>query len=284
MLTTRLVGQTFGRLTVVGRSGSRPVGSRGKTITVWACLCACGASCFKTRVALQRQKYPSCGCSYAERHGKTKTPEYRIWKQIKQACSNPKDHRWHSHGNLGVRVCPQWVRSFSTFIRDVGRRPSRRRFLMRIDPHGDFQPGNVRWTPWAGRIQIPDLRVPLKMGGEIKTLAEWGEALGISRKLLRRRLNYGWSPTEVLRSRVRKLTPEAVFDIARRYRSGEVGAALAAEYGVIPDVVYRIANKTLWKKLQESEKRDRHPPGGALQCPSSNERRGLEVIEAPADE
>lgn len=245
-----LVGRTFGRLTVTGKAPSRPVGTQGKTVTVWSCSCACGASCLRTRVSLKRLRVPSCGCSYrGERRGQKRFPEYRIWQQIRQACSNPKDSRWATNGNLGVRVCPQWSSSFFTFLRDVGRRPSRRHFLTRLDPLGDYCPGNVVWAAWAGRVQRWDLKIPIKMGEEVRSLADWGTALGLSRKLLRQRLDYGWDPTEVLRSRVRKLTETAVLEILHRYRGGEVGAALAAEYGVIPDVVYRVANGSLWKKV-----------------------------------
>jgi hypothetical protein len=42
------------------------------------------------------------------------------------------------------RVCERW-RSFGTFYRDVGKRPSWRHLLFRIDQSGEFSPSNARW-------------------------------------------------------------------------------------------------------------------------------------------
>lgn len=255
------VGQPFGRVTVVAQAGRRARTRTGRYQSVWACRCACGAPCHLTTTALRNWKLPSCGCaSRRERHGRTASrrrghwPEYRIWKQIRQACTNPRDLRWASCGARGIRVYPPWAVSFVTFIRDVGRRPTRAHRLRRIDPNGDFHPGNVIWAV-SGTPHRADLRTLVRMGGEVRSVAEWGDLLGIPRRTLRRRLD-SWALGDVLRNGVRKLSTADVQEIFLRHWRGERGADLAAEYAVVPNHVYKIAAGAAWREKTKNLKKD----------------------------
>lgn len=52
---------------------------------------------------------------------------------------------FHCYGGRGITVHPEWVLSFDAFIRDVGHRP-RGMTLDRIDPEGNYEPGNIQWA------------------------------------------------------------------------------------------------------------------------------------------
>lgn len=69
-----LVGQTFGRLTVIEKSGSKLTGNVLRA--VWKCECSCGKLTEVTTNNLRREKRPteSCGCIRSERYD---DPEYR---------------------------------------------------------------------------------------------------------------------------------------------------------------------------------------------------------------
>lgn len=196
----RLVGQVFGYVEVTHRVGTIRVGER--MIAMWGCRCHCGAHItLRTRHLHGRS---SCGCmSRQERHGKLKwhRREHAIWRQIRQACSNPKDHRWQYCGAKGIRVCPQWNVSFSTFLKDMGRRPTRYHKLRRIDPTQDYRPGNVHWIKERGVARSKLLTQPVEMCGEVRTLAEWGLAMGLSLRLLRERVHRGWSVGKILKAK-----------------------------------------------------------------------------------
>jgi hypothetical protein len=78
--------------------------------------------------------------------GRFATSEYRIWRNMIQRCEWPRAIKYHMYGARGIRVCPAWRADYVTFIRDVGRRPTPRHSLHRIDSAGNYEPANVRWA------------------------------------------------------------------------------------------------------------------------------------------
>lgn len=61
---------------------------------------------------------------------------------MKRRCTNPKLSKWY--GNISV--CQRWTNSYAAFIEDVGRKPSEKHTLDRIDSTGNYEPNNVRWV------------------------------------------------------------------------------------------------------------------------------------------
>jgi len=137
-----LTGHKYNLLTVVRR-----IVSDKKWVTQWECLCDCGKTTIATTGTLRSGAKKSCGCEKGYlSHRMSGTPEYKIWASMKSRCCNPKNSQYPSYGGRGISVCDDWKNSFESFISHIGRRPTEKHSLDRIDNDKGYEPGNVRWA------------------------------------------------------------------------------------------------------------------------------------------
>ena len=202
-ITSELVGQRFGRLTVLQQAPSW----NGRRCYI--CLCDCGCVRIHPISRLRSGDMRSCGCLNREVlatrklvHGDTwqggSTPEYRAWLNMKGRCYNPKNASYRRYGGRGLTVIERWRNSFEAFLEDMGRRPSPQHSLDRIDNSLGYFPENCRWATAVVQKRNSGGIFRVNIGGKIVCLKEACDLHGVSYGLIRNRVRRGWPSEKAL--------------------------------------------------------------------------------------
>ena len=129
-----------------------------------------------------------------KKHGETKTRLFRIWSKMNFRCS-PKGRYYH----LGRRVCDEWsnkndkgYENFKEWALKNGY--SDELSIDRINNDGNYEPDNCRWADQKTQCNNMSTNHRYKYKDEYKTLAEYSREYGISRDVLKARIQrYGWT-------------------------------------------------------------------------------------------
>ncbi|MCX8017695.1 MAG: hypothetical protein N2690_07345 [Rhodocyclaceae bacterium] len=194
-----MTGSRAGRVTVLAFAGTK-----GKN-AYWSCVCDCGTRFVTQGRHLRSGSTKSCGCFGKEqralatskaktKHGKTaggNSRVYRIWSNMVSRCTNPNFDAYPYYGGRGISVCDRW-RLFENFLQDMGE-PGPDESIDRIDPSGDYEPGNCRWSSKIEQANNTRKNKVLEIDGTRMTVAEWSRQPGAcAAKTIYERLERGW--------------------------------------------------------------------------------------------
>jgi len=131
--------------------------------------------------------------------GDKATPEYVAWCNMRKRCNDPTWWAYQFYGGRGIRVASGWEASFSSFLNDVGPRPSEAHSLDRFpDVNGNYEPGNVRWATAKTQARNRRSNHLLTFRGETKCIAEWSDITGLDQVMIVKRIRRGWAPERAL--------------------------------------------------------------------------------------
>ena len=115
---------------------------------LWRCACRrCGGE--KIAPMNRAKKSKSCGCYVPKprlTHGMKHSKEYNTWHGMKDRCLNPASKDYFRYGGSGITVYQKWIDSFEEFFLYIGKAPSEKHQIDRINTFGSYEPGNVRWA------------------------------------------------------------------------------------------------------------------------------------------
>lgn len=193
----KLIGQTFGRLTVISKHGKNANGN-----VTWLCVCKCGGTKIANGSSLKRGTLQSCGCLLKEvackrllTHGMSKSPEYLSWTNMRRRCFNKKDIQYHNYGGRGITVCDRWLGKdgFSNFFSDMGKKPTLQHSLDRFPNNetGNYEPTNCRWATPPQQLRNFRNNLWYEYNGEKMVVTDWENKWGIPKNSIQTYIKRG---------------------------------------------------------------------------------------------
>lgn len=128
--------------------------------------------------------------THGHRTRKRSSITYTSWRMMIQRCTNKKREDYERYGGRGILVYFDWMGpgGFESFLKDVGKRPSKAYSLDRINPNGNYEPGNVRWA--TKKVQANNRGGKfIEYDGERMTIYGWAEKLKYHPGALRKKIS-----------------------------------------------------------------------------------------------
>ncbi len=194
-----LMGKAFGKLVVVSKV------KMPDNKTRWLCKCECGKEKIIRTASLLMGDTKSCGClrDYVTKHknlshGLSGTKEYIIWGGIVARCYDEKNQAYPSYGGRGILMSDEWRNSFQAFFNDMGKRPSIKHSIERIENDKGYFNGNCKWATKKEQARNRRTSKIVEINGQLKTVAEWCEIYNIKTQSVYSRIMRGASYAEAI--------------------------------------------------------------------------------------
>ena len=195
-----LTGNRYGRLTAI-----KCVGIDENHHSQWLCKCDCGNEKVVLGNSLVTGRTRSCGCLYTDTrhtasktHGLSRTRLFHIWAAMQSRCRNENNRDWRYYGGKGVTVCEEW-KDFCVFAEWAHRNGYKEDLTIdRIDVSKGYSPDNCRWADAITQMNNTTRNRYIEFNGETRTLEMWSREVGIPARLIRQRLEHGWSTERAL--------------------------------------------------------------------------------------
>ena len=173
-ITTDILGEKFGKLTVVEFAGFY-VEKDGKRQSKCKCKCDCGNEVIVLRSSLKKGHTTSCGCSRKginTKHGHCRDRIYIIWGNIKNRCLNPNISAYKHYGGRGVTVCDEWKEFQPFYDWAMATGYSDDLTIDRIDVNGNYEPSNCRWANKKTQANNKTTSRYITYNGKTQTLSQ----------------------------------------------------------------------------------------------------------------
>lgn len=178
-----ITGKTFGRLTVMYKTGIR------NGMMHWVCQCECGKEKEVCGNHLRTGHTQSCGCLSKEHGAKLHTfvapnpaPRnseklYRVWKGMRSRCQGNNTHHKKYYASNGIIVCPEWNDYLIFKSRALSNGYKDGLTIDRMNNCDHYRPDNCRWITMFAQASNKTNNRWITIHGVTKTLSQWSRVI-----------------------------------------------------------------------------------------------------------
>lgn len=163
--------------------------------------CFCGNVFWSKCLRVSKGLSKGCGCIVRKsgrikmglepRYGVKADLEKKSWEAAKNRCVNPNSIGYSRYGNSGISMCDEWLNDFAVFFIDMGKRPTPKHTLDRIDNSKGYSKDNCRWATSKEQANNRTNNVIIDIDGIKKTVAQWCAIHDIKQATVYSRLGRG---------------------------------------------------------------------------------------------
>lgn len=185
------VGTIKNRFKVIGKVKDI---SKQRHYIYYKCLCECGNIFYRNKYEVLKHKNGACPKCKRVREGHdnhSKTPLYRVYYAMKQRCYDEKSREYHNYGLRNIKICDEWLESFSNFYNwCISNGYKRGLQIDRIDNDGNYEPSNCRFVTSSQNSNNKRTCIYIEYNGETHTINEWSRILHINKNTFWRYIRF----------------------------------------------------------------------------------------------
>lgn len=129
--------------------------------------------------------------------------EYNSWRAMRERCYNTNYRRYDRYGARGIKVCERWndgLTGFVAFLEDMGKKPTPKHTIDRINNNGDYEPGNCRWANQREQLANSSRVKLYTIDGIEARMPEHAMRYNLSTSAVYSRMGRGMSPEEAVKT------------------------------------------------------------------------------------
>ncbi len=126
----------------------------------------------------------------------TETTEYRAWRKMRARCTYPGKKNI-TYFEKRIRVCDKW-NDFSQFLLDMGKKPSAKHSLDRIDNDKGYGPDNCRWATRSQQDRNKTCNVFIELNGLRYCQKDFAAIFGVTDATIIAKFHKGWTVEKIV--------------------------------------------------------------------------------------